>query len=87
MPVLAAYHAGSAAERGFWIRTIEASEQTEADLDQATRLIEMHDGVGATLARAASYAAAAKVALGRFKRSALSESLLEIADYTVSRAK
>ena len=87
LPVLAAYHAGSAAERGFWIRTIEASEQTEADLDQAIQLIEMHDGIGATLARAANYAAAAKTALGRFKRSALSESLLEIADYTVSRAK
>lgn len=87
LPVLAAYHAGSPAERDFWSRTIEASEQTEADLDQAFRLIETHDGIGATLARAGSYAAAAKAALSGFKRSALSESLLEIADFTVSRVR
>ncbi len=35
LPVLVAYAAGDARERAFWQRTIEACEQTEADLEQA----------------------------------------------------
>ncbi|HET8997047.1 MAG TPA: polyprenyl synthetase family protein, partial [Acetobacteraceae bacterium] len=35
LPVLVAYQAGDADERAFWRRTIETSEQMEADLEQA----------------------------------------------------
>ncbi len=87
LPVLAAYHAGSAEERAFWSRTIEATEQTEADLDEAFRLIGKHDGIGATLARATGYADAAKRALAGFAPSTLLDSFLEIADFTVSRVR
>ncbi len=87
LPVLAAYHAGNAEERAFWSRTIERSEQTEADLDEAFRLIETHDGIGATLLRAAGFADAAKAALSGFEGSALLDSFLEIADFTVSRIR
>ena len=38
--VLAAYHAGDAEAREFWVRTIEASSQHDSDLDGALRLIE-----------------------------------------------
>ena len=39
LPVLLAYAAGDATERAFWRRTIEASEQAEADLEHALRLM------------------------------------------------
>jgi octaprenyl-diphosphate synthase len=85
LPVLHAYAAGDEAECRFWRRTIEASEQTEADLDEALRLIAHHDSIRATLARAAGFAEAAKSCLRGFPDSAIRNCLAEIADFTVSR--
>ncbi len=87
LPVLVAYQAGEADEQTFWRRTIEASEQVEADLDQAMRLMAERDAIGATLARAARFADAAKTALGVFPDSTWRRSLIDVADYTVSRAR
>ncbi len=87
LPVLVAYQAGSADERTFWRRTIETSDQAEADLDQAMRLMAERDAIGATLARAARFAGAAKAALGAFPDTAWRRVLAEVADYTVSRAR
>jgi octaprenyl-diphosphate synthase len=87
MPVLAAYAAGDAAERAFWQRTIEASEQAEADLHEALRLMEARGAIRATLARAAQFATRAKANLAIFPDSALHRSLLAVADYTVSRVR
>ncbi len=55
LPVLAAYAAGDAQAGDFWRRTIEASEQTEADLDHAMDLVHRSGAVGITLARAAEF--------------------------------
>jgi octaprenyl-diphosphate synthase len=85
LPVLHAYGAGDVAERSFWQRTIEASEQTEADLDEALRLIARHGAIAATLARAAGFAEAAKASLAGFPESPIRTCLAEIADFTVSR--
>jgi octaprenyl-diphosphate synthase len=87
LPVLVAYGAGDAAERAFWQRTIETSEQVEADLDKALRLMAERDAIQATLARAGRFAAAAKSALSVFPDSALRRALTDVADYTVSRAR
>ncbi len=87
LPVLAAYAAGDAAERAFWQRTIEANEQTEADLAQALRLMQTRGAIRATLDRAAQFAALAKQRLARFPDSRLRRSLAAVADYTVSRAR
>ncbi len=87
LPVLVAYAAGSADERAFWQRTIEASEQTEADLERALRLIAAHAAIGATLDAAAGFAADAKASLARFPDGALRRGLLAVADYTVSRVR
>ncbi|MBN8889485.1 MAG: polyprenyl synthetase family protein [Rhodospirillales bacterium] len=86
LPVLHAYTAGDAPERAFWQRTIEASEQTEADLDEAMRLIARHGAIRATLARADGFAQAAKANLAAFPDSPIRRCLAEIADFTVSRA-
>ncbi len=87
LPVLAAYGAGDEAERGFWRRTIEASEQSEEDLPRALRLMQERGAIRATFDRAAWFAARAKHALQGFPDSRLRRSLLDVADYTVSRAR
>jgi octaprenyl-diphosphate synthase len=87
LPVLAAYHAGTEEHRGFWRRTIEASEQTEDDLEHALALMTRTGAIETTLRRAAGYAAEAKAALGVFPASVMRQCLLDVADYTVSRAR
>ena len=86
-PVLAAYKAGSEADRIFWRRTIEASEQTDADLDHALALMEQTGAIEATLARAAGFTERAKAALGIFPDSAVRRRLVDVADYTVRRGR
>jgi octaprenyl-diphosphate synthase len=87
LPVLAAYQAGSAADRDFWRRTIEASEQQDADLDHALRLMEGCGAIDVTFTRAAAFAGAAKAALAPFPDSPLRRALLDVADYTLQRAR
>ncbi len=87
LPVLLAYRAGDAADRDFWHRTIEATEQNEADLDRALHLLQHCGAIHATLERAREFAAAAKAALAPFADSTLLRALLGVADYTVSRAR
>ena len=85
LPVLAAFQAGSAEDRAFWRRTIEQSEQSEADLEHALSLIASTGAIRTTLDAAARFVADAKAALGAFAPSPLREALLGVADYTVSR--
>ena len=86
LPVLAAYHAGSPAERAFWARTIERSEQTEADLEEAFSLMQRRGALLATFARARRFADSAQSALRAFAPSPLRDCLHDVADFTVSRA-
>ena len=87
LPVLIAFEAGGAAEREFWTRTIEASDQTEADLPHAMRLMAGCGAIQATLDRAAGFAAAAKAALMGFADTPMRAALLGVADYTISRVR
>jgi octaprenyl-diphosphate synthase len=87
LPVLAAYAAGDAEERQFWRRTIEASDQSEADLAHALELIARRDAIRVTLDRAAVFAAAARAELAEFAASPHRSALLAVADYTVCRAR
>ena len=85
LPVLAAVAAGSEADRAFWRRTIEESEQGEGDLEHALGLIAATGAIGTTLDQAGRFVRAAKEALGVFPESAFRAALLGVADYTVSR--
>jgi octaprenyl-diphosphate synthase len=87
LPILVAYAAGDEAERVFWRRTVEDSEQTEADLAHAMDLMARHGAIQATLDRAAGSAAAAKASLAVFPDCPIKTCLLGVADYTVSRAR
>ncbi|MBV8914373.1 MAG: polyprenyl synthetase family protein, partial [Acetobacteraceae bacterium] len=86
MPVLAAYHAGGADARAFWLRTIEASSQEHEDLDRALGLIRETGAIRVTLDLAAGFAERAKQRLAAFPRTALRDALMDVADFTVSRA-
>jgi octaprenyl-diphosphate synthase len=85
--VLVAFNAGGTAERAFWRRTIEASEQTADDLAHAMDLMARHRAIAATLARAARSAAEAKANLSVFPDGPIKACLLGVADYTVSRGR
>ena len=87
LPVLAAYAGGDEAERGFWRRTIETSEQTDADLDHAMHLIDRRGGIRSTLDRASRFADTAKASLLIFPDTPYRRALLAVADYTVNRAR
>ena len=85
LPVLAAYEAGSPAERAFWSRTIEQSEQVDADLDHALKLMEQRGALAATLDRARRFADAAQLALAPFPQGEFRQCLHDVADFTVNR--
>jgi octaprenyl-diphosphate synthase len=87
LPVLLAYAAGDAADRAFWGRTIEDTEQEDADLQHAMALMAGCDAIGRTVARADRFAATAKVALDVFPDGPWKRALANVADYTVRRAR
>jgi octaprenyl-diphosphate synthase len=86
-PVLVAYKAGSEEDRAFWRRTIEDSEQTEADLEHALALMEATGAIEATLARARGFVDRAKAALEVFPDGVVKRRLVGVADYTVRRGR
>ncbi len=86
-PVLAAYKAGTEEDRAFWRRTIEASEQTDADLDHALALMEQTCAIETTLDRARMFVERAKTALSVFDDGPVRRRLMDVADYTVRRGR
>jgi octaprenyl-diphosphate synthase len=87
LPVLSAYAAGDSADRDFWRRTIEISDQSDADLEHAMALIERTGAIRTTLDRAVTFASAAQRNLTVFPDSPYRRSLIAVADYTVSRVR
>ncbi len=84
-PIIIAHQKGDEAERAFWTRTIEANDQTEADLAKALDIITRHHAIEATIARAELFAEAAQQALQSLPASPLRSIMAEIADYAVTR--
>jgi octaprenyl-diphosphate synthase len=87
LPVLVAFLAGDETEKAFWQRTIEASEQTDSDLDHAMRLIAEHGAIRVTLDSAQRFVQEAKAALTVFPDSPIRRALADVADYTVQRLR
>ncbi|MFL1461909.1 polyprenyl synthetase family protein [Roseococcus sp. DSY-14] len=87
LPVLVAFHAGDAAEREFWRRTLEGREQAEADLGRAQGLIARHDGIGETIRRAERYGAAALSALEGFPEGEFRRAMAEVVEFCINRGR
>ena len=85
LPLILAIKRTGAQERDFWMRTVDAREQTEADFERARELVRDSGALDATLAAAAGYAASAKAALAVFPAGDWRTALEDLADFAVAR--
>ncbi|MGE4483178.1 polyprenyl synthetase family protein [Acidocella sp.] len=84
-PVILALAEATPEERAFWVRTLEQSEQTEADLATAFELIGKYDATARTIARADQFIDSAVSMLSRFPQSDMRVALADVARYTTAR--
>jgi len=87
LPILVAFHAGNAAQQEFWRRTLETSEQTEADFAEAQRLLTLHGGIEQTIERAELYGNAALAALEIFPQGEARAALADVVRFCIDRAR
>lgn len=85
LPVIRAVARADAAERAFWVRTIEKGDQREGDLEQAMALLLAHGTLEETRIEALDWAARAKVALDPAPQHPLRDMMADLADYVVAR--
>ncbi len=86
LPVILAYRRGDEAERGFWRRCLEDLEQDEADLARAQALMERHNALADSMARARRYGNDAREALQAFPDSPVKRELIDVVDFCIERA-
>ncbi len=86
LPVVLCYRRGTAEERDFWTRTLQAGEQDEEDLYRAIALMERHSALQDTIERARHYGAIARDALAIFPPSKHKQALLDSVDFCVTRS-
>ncbi len=85
LPVVLAYARGDEIERAFWRRTLVDQQTRDGDLDEAIALLDRHDALAETVARAQAAGARAKAALARFPDGILRQTLIETVDFCVGR--
>jgi octaprenyl-diphosphate synthase len=85
LPLLLAMSRTGAAERDFWVRTVDRREQTDADFLRARDLMRQTGALEATLDLAARYAEEAKAALADFEANSWRPALADLADFAVLR--
>jgi octaprenyl-diphosphate synthase len=74
-----------AAERAFWVRTIEKGDQGDGDLDHAMEILRRHGTLEQTREEAHRHAADARAALADVPSHALTDMMADLADYVVAR--
>ncbi len=85
LPVILAIHRGNEAERGFWKRALDDSDQHEGDFVHAQNLLLSHGALRDSIGRARHYGAIARDALGMFPNNPIKEALLDVVDFTIER--
>jgi len=85
LPLLLAMTRTGAAERDFWVRTVDRREQTDADLDRAIKLMAETRALEDTLNLAARYADSAKAAIADYGSNSWRPALQDLADFAVAR--
>jgi octaprenyl-diphosphate synthase len=86
LPLLLAIERTGAAERDFWVRTVDRREQAPADLERARALMAETRALDDTLALAARYAESAKAALADVPGGGgWRPALQDLADFAVAR--
>ena len=72
-------------EKNFWKRVIVEQKQTASDFSKAKALINKHQGIKKTYELASLHAEKAINALSIFENSNIKESLIEVANMSLSR--
>ena len=85
LPVIRAVSAADAAERDFWVRTIQKGKQEDGDLDYAIGLLAKHGTMESTRLDAIAWAEKAKDSLAVIPDHPLRKMLIDMADYVVAR--
>lgn len=86
LPVVLAYGRGSEAERDFWRRVFERSEQADGDLETAVGLMTKYGALADAMARARSYGERAREALlSAFPAGRVRQILLDVVDFVNDR--
>ena len=85
LPVVLAFQRGTEDERAFWRRCLEEQEQNDDDLDLALGLLERHDALADSMARARHYGAEAREALDLFPESEAKRALAEAIEFCIGR--
>ena len=85
LPVILAYARGTPEERRFWEAAMLGHRTADTDLAEAKRLLEVHDAIADTLARARHYARRAIDALAVFPAGQARSALAEAAEFAVAR--
>jgi octaprenyl-diphosphate synthase len=86
LPVVLSFRRGSESERTFWRRSLERSDVTDADLEQAIGLMTKHRALDDTITRARHYGAIANDALALFPPSPMKEALEEAVEFCIGRS-
>ncbi|MFZ4805752.1 MAG: polyprenyl synthetase family protein [Hyphomicrobiaceae bacterium] len=86
LPVILAFRRGNDDERGFWKRTIVNGDIRDGDLEHAVQLMRRHKALEATFERARTYGSIARDAIAVFKDSKPKQALLDVVDFSISRA-
>jgi octaprenyl-diphosphate synthase len=85
LPVVLAFRRGPESERAFWRRTLEQGDIGDGDLPHAIHLLQRHDALEDTLARARHYGAMAQDALALFPDSAVKQALHDVVAFVANR--
>ncbi len=85
LPVIRAVARADAAERDFWVRTIQKGKQETGDLDYAISLLAKHGTMESTRVDAINWAEKAKSTLNAVPDHPLKTMLVDLADYVVAR--
>jgi len=86
LPVVLAIARADAAERAFWVRTLERQEQGADDLAEAQALLRRHRAIEESLDRARGYGETALAALDRFPAGEERAALAEVVRFCIDRA-
>jgi octaprenyl-diphosphate synthase len=86
LPVILAYHRGSAKAREFWEQAVSHPSNDSDRLGHALSLMEETAALADTVERARHYGDKAKDALGLFPASEVRKTLIRLVDFCIARA-
>ena len=85
LPIVLAFDRGTDQERAFWRRTLEAGNQSDADLAEAIRILKRREAIATTFETARRYGEIAHEALSHVPRNAVTEALDGVVDFCIAR--